>query len=214
MPIVKSIEIHDYVFCTLHLFLRISDKLENLFFSDLEEIDYLNKTKNQLKYLDDLKNKFKINHASYTIDKKLKLNSLMGPFKERIFRNTDLEDYGKDLENITKIKEIWSDFWRIYNNVRKNNLTADEVKVQTATWWIKFTSVYHKSQETPYMHLFVNHLHEFIELHGDVNIYSQQGLEKLNDMTTSQFFRSTNKKNFLKQLLEKRNRLELYLINY
>ena len=52
MPIVKSIEIHDYVFCTLHLFLRISDKLENLFFSDLEEIDYLNKTKNQLKYLD------------------------------------------------------------------------------------------------------------------------------------------------------------------
>ena len=106
-----------FALCICFLESVINQKI--CFFSDLEEIDYLNKTKNQLKYLDDLKNKFKINHASYTIDKKLKLNSLMGPFKERIFRNTDLEDYGKDLENITKIKEIWSDFWRIYNNVRK-----------------------------------------------------------------------------------------------
>ena len=214
MPIVRSIEIYDYVFCNLHLFLRISDKLENLFFSDLEEIDYLHKTKNQLKYLDDLKNKFNIHHASCIVDKKIKLNSLMGPLKEKIFKNIKLEEYGKEHEKIGTIKEIWKDFWKIYNDTRKNLLTADDVKQQTASWWNKFTSVYHKSQETPYIHLFVNHLHEFIEIHGDVNSYSQQGLEKLNDITTSQFFRSTNKKGSLKQILEKRNRLELYSIKY
>ena len=212
-PIIKSIEIYDYVFCSLHLFLRISDKLENLFFSDLEEIDYLHKTKNQLKYLDDLKNKYKINHAFHKVDNKLKLNSLMGPLKEKIFKNIKLDDYGKEHEKIGTIQEIWNEFWSIYNDLRKNVLSANEVKLKTANWWIKFTSVYHKSHETPYIHLFVNHLHEFIDIHGDVNSYSQQGLEKLNDLTTSQFFRGTNKKNFLKQILEKRNRLELYLIN-
>ena len=39
-------------------------------------------------------------------------------------------------------------------------------------------------------------------------------LEKLNDLTTSQYFRGTNRKDDpLKQLLEKRTRLEYYRIN-
>ena len=48
-----------------------------------------------------------------------------------------------------------------------------------------------------------------MQLHGDVNLFYEQGLEKLNDLTTSQFYRSTNKTNFITQLLNLRNRDEV-----
>ena len=87
--------------------------------------------------------------------------------------------------------------------------------MRTDEWWQTFKQVYHESHETPYIHVFVNHLHELSELHGDINNYNQQGLEKLNDLTTTHFFRNTNRKqNYIKQMMEKRNRLELYSINH
>ena len=38
---------------------------------------------------------------------------------------------------------------------------------------------------------------EFITTFGDVDIYNIQGLEKLNDLTTQEFFRATNRSKFL-----------------
>ncbi len=59
------------------------------------------------------------------------------------------------------------------------------------------------------------HVPELYEKYGPLNYFSGQGLEKLNDLTTVQFFRNTNKKEtFLKQLLEKAFRLCEYETNY
>ena len=46
---------------------------------------------------------------------------------------------------------------------------------------------------------------------GNVVMFSQQGLEKLNDLTTKHFQCASNQREYdaLKQVLEKRNRLEL-----
>jgi len=54
-------------------------------------------------------------------------------------------------------------------------------------------------------------LAEFISTFGDVDIYNIQGLEKLNDFTTQQFFRATNKSKFFApyQLLCLRLRSEM-----
>jgi len=54
------------------------------------------------------------------------------------------------------------------------------------------------------------HTSEFIKLHGNVVSFTQQGLEKLNDVTTKQYQHSTNHHDLsaLKQVLEKRNRIE------
>ena len=62
------------------------------------------------------------------------------------------------------------------------------------------------------MHIFANHVPEFLSKYGNLVMYTQQGMEKLNDETTINFARSTNY-NFrnldaLKQLLQKKNRLE------
>ena len=63
---------------------------------------------------------------------------------------------------------------------------------------------------TPYIHSFINHVPDVIEKHKNLNFFSTQALEKLNSVTKTNFFRSTNKKrnSFLIQLLEKANRIE------
>ena len=60
------------------------------------------------------------------------------------------------------------------------------------------------------MHAFAMHIAEFIHLHGSVVKFTQQGLEKLNDVTTKHFQRATNHKEIqsLKQILEKQLRIE------
>ena len=171
----------------------------------------MNKTNCQEKYLNDLKIKIKINKPFYIKDKKIELSSLMGPQKERLFQLINLEDYAYQHVKINDVVKIWKDFWIIFKEVRNNNLSPIEIKLRTYEWWSTFRKVYHESHETPYIHVFVNHLHELAEIHDDVNSYNQQGLEKLNDLTTTYYFRNTNRnQNYIKQMIDKRNRLELY----
>jgi hypothetical protein len=50
-----------------------------------------------------------------------------------------------------------------------------------------------------------------VELYGDINQFNLEGLEKLNHMTHGQVFRATNlNKDYLKQVIRKRNRLEIF----
>jgi len=55
------------------------------------------------------------------------------------------------------------------------------------------------------------HIPQFLKLHGNIGIFTQQGLEKLNDLTTKYFQRSSNHKEMdsLKQILEKQNHLDV-----
>ena len=63
------------------------------------------------------------------------------------------------------------------------------------------------------MHAFVNHLHEMIEIHGDVSLWTMQGLEKLNDILSKEYFMATNKHaGVLNQMIHRRNRLEIMLL--
>jgi len=61
---------------------------------------------------------------------------------------------------------------------------------------------------TPYIHLLTSHIPEFLEKYGTIAPFSQQGLEKLNDIITKDYFRGTNHRNCLKQILCKLNHLE------
>ena len=59
------------------------------------------------------------------------------------------------------------------------------------------------------------HIPELYRKYGPLNYFSGQGLEKLNDMTTSQYFKSTNKKvGFTKQILERDYRMYEYETNF
>ena len=73
-----------------------------------------------------------------------------------------------------------------------------------------FLSVYQTKHITPYMHLLVSHIPQFLDMYVTLAPFSQQGLEKLSDDLTKDYFRSTNHRDYdaLKQMLLKLNRLE------
>ena len=54
------------------------------------------------------------------------------------------------------------------------------------------------------------HVGEFIRIHGGILPFTQQGMEKVNDVFTKVYFRATNHKGetALRQVMEKQNRLE------
>ena len=87
---------------------------------------------------------------------------------------------------------------------------AAAFSVKSKAWLQLYLTVYQSKHVTPYMHALVAHLHEFLQIHGAIVPFTQQGLEKLNDVFTQQYFQSTNHREYdaLKQLLLKQNRLE------
>ena len=87
----------------------------------------------------------------------------------------------------------------------------DEFERSVKSWVKKFTSLYQTKDVTPYIHAFAMHVPQFLRLHGNISSFTQQGLEKLNDLTTKSYQRSSNHHDFesLKQVLQKHNRLEL-----
>ena len=83
---------------------------------------------------------------------------------------------------------------------------------ETKEWVISFVSIYQTKDITPYMHAFAMYVPEFLRLHnGNICVFSQQGLEKLNDVSTKYFQRCLNHRNeeALKQILQKVNRIEI-----
>ena len=82
----------------------------------------------------------------------------------------------------------------IIKKLRKDELSAIEVQVTTRAFMGQFFACYDRKLVTPYMHIFSAHLHEFKQINGTINSFNIQGLEKLNDLTTSQFFRATNRR--------------------
>jgi hypothetical protein len=69
-----------------------------------------------------------------------------------------------------------------------------------------------KEHITPYIHAMVHHIPEFISTFKNLEAYCTQALEKSHNSTKVYVMRQTNKQKdkFVKQLLEKENRMEFY----
>lgn len=73
-----------------------------------------------------------------------------------------------------------------------------------------FGEVYMSKDVTPYMHVLANHVPEALSEHGNLSLFCQQGLEKLNDNVTCWYFRTTSHINLdvFKKIMEKQNRID------
>lgn len=94
-----------------------------------------------------------------------------------------------------------------------DNITDEDIcnfESQSRQWVQKFIQVYQTKAITPYIHAMSNHVGEFMRIHGSILPFTQQGLEKFNDVMTKQYFRATSHQNekALLQLMQKQNRLE------
>ena len=146
-------------------------------------------------------------------DIRLYFNSLMGPKKRILFEIINSKNYIAQLFNGVykkiEISRLWACYWKIFKILRsEKNYSVDFVRIKCKEFLDLFLSIYQTSKVTPYIHLLCFHIPDLYEKYGPLNYFLGQGLEKLNDMTTTQFFRSTNKKkDFIKQLLERDYRM-------
>lgn len=166
-----------------------------------------------------------------TICEKIKFSKLFPKIE-----NANLKDLLWDhfFSTFVYIKEMFTDekngeidkYFTINNaeNVEKKETPTFEENVATlevylSKFWLNlFVKSYKPKNITPYIHAFVDHVPESIRLFKDLNSFNLQGLEKLNHITIISFQRSTNKhltqnkKCFVKQLIEKMNRREFFLL--
>ncbi len=112
-------------------------------------------------------------------DGKIKMRSLSGPEKLRLFEGISIKKLANRISSLTKVKDVdslWLEFYQIYASL--TNHTFDDIKslkISTSSWQEVFVSVYQGITVTPYMHLFANHLYEMVELHGNISLYTMQG---------------------------------------
>ena len=62
-----------------------------------------------------------------------------------------------------------------------DKISADSFETKATNWLRLFTTVYQTRHVTPYMHLLTSHIAELLDIHGTIALFSQQGLEKMND---------------------------------
>ena len=202
---------------SLHLFLRIGDVLINLLIRDLRFLDGVEKatsvitpdSTNMKSYEEFLNKSCKIRFRWF-IDKESKWRDLTGPEKVRLFERIDIPTLFPAHPKRHELKELWSEFFHLINKLKKPDCDPEELEERAKAWVRLFISVYQTKDVTPYIHAFAMHVPEFIRLHGNITMFTQQGLEKLNDLSTKYFQRGSNHREdeALRQLLERMNRLE------
>jgi hypothetical protein len=238
-PIIDFIEFDCCVIDSLHLLLRISDKLFEALINKFNTIDNNPESINWsdrplLKMFNDaLKDKCKIYKPFYIKSKKganpahIKLRSLSGGDRLKIFetfcggQNMLRDIFPHDLVDLDIEEYAWSKFYESFEQIREfssneinNPPNSIERLKATLKEWLCFYMLLIGNNISPYAHALVWHVPEFLEKYGGISIFNMQGLEKLNDFYTIYYHRSTNRirnnKAYLKQLLKKRNRIEFY----
>lgn len=145
--------------------------------------------------------------------KKLKWRDLTGPEKLNLFRNFDIHQLLPNHQDANKISMLWKTFLEItemLSSAATQVPSKQHNQEKSKCFFEMFLELYQTKHITPYMHALRWHLPEFVEMYGKISMFTQQGLEKLNDKTTKDFFRSTNQRGVdsLKQIVMKRNRME------
>ena len=140
---------------SLHLFLRVSDLLINLFIQELRRQDGTGKATldrsvhtNVAKYEKFLNDDCKIHFNWYTCQdsKQLKRRDVSGPEKVCLFDNVDLPKHFPSIPNVSIIQDTWKEFGILSRNWKKSAPTRVNYKLN----WVRlFLRVYQTKNVTP-----------------------------------------------------------------
>jgi hypothetical protein len=225
----------------LHLRLRITDKLNEYLFEKIyensdDDEEYIDPIDLRIKdpvvgringfLVNECKLLKPIIFGTNTSKYKYMIRNLKGVDQIRLYEKlTETDQNNVEINSLTRlvpevpecqdIQTLYKEFYSIYKSLKLNSNDVDELKVRTSGWLNIFTRVFIQKKVTPYMHAFAHHLHQFVALYPNLNDYNQEGHEKFNDIETTFYFKSTNKKETtLDQIIEKFNRLELVNLGF
>ena len=131
----------------------------------------------------------------------------------KMFPNLDLT-----LENAVFKQYLRLDFF--LTNYSRIPLDLGQYEKCLKDWLVAYTQLNVKEDDQrkipPYIHIYIFHTVELLVLHGDIHIFTCQGLEKFNDVVKS-FYRTSvckkydkpNEEGCINQLIKHINRLEL-----
>ena len=209
------------LFDVLHMKTRVCDKLLELLLVELGKCDDLNCkrdniiTDNQVyqmrwfKFITE-ECKIKRNILPYNEKSKAKFTrSFTGGDYDKIIEKINIERDFPTIDHCKDVQRIWTLFGEILKDIKLASSTITEH--QTKHWHNLLVSVYREYSETPYMHAMHKHLSDQVEAHGDITLFSQEPVEKLNDFTTKEYLNATNKwESYLEQILLHRYRIDYY----
>ncbi|PKC55555.1 hypothetical protein RhiirA1_475402 [Rhizophagus irregularis] len=169
----------NYIPDELHLLLRISDVLMECFFNDLfKKREFEREIKNQIEQtMKSIKIHFEF-FKSRSSGGKWDWTSLMGPDKKKVLQYFPIINFIPEKRG-KNIQKLWHDFYDLYLVLRSPNLTNSEIDnfENKVKQWIKLfcrpsqgqinsssqiPGLYRKEDITPYMHVFSQHIPEFI----------------------------------------------------
>ena len=236
-PIIDFI---DYDYCVvdmLHLLLRISDCLFCELLRILKDLDntYSNELADNIhlkKFFDFIEKICNINFFYYFKNGKWELRSFNSVELKKIFALLfddkdlftvlEIDSVILKTENLSVYNRLLSynyllkEFYKLYTDA-KNDYdleTIDMFKQRLKKWIFIFSNSgsFNSEKFTPYIHIFSHHLPQMIQLHTNVNLFTCQGLEKLNERIKNVFKFNTNKQRekYQLQILNHINRNELY----
>ena len=132
-----------------------------------------------------------------------------GPEHRKIQQHIKLHDIIPNHPKLESIKYLWAKFSEIMSLLKADNVDPKFFEREARSWVAKYSSTFQSKDVTPYMHVFMNHLSESLEMHGNLNKFNQQAMEKLNDTITVLYFRSSNHRNTeaFVQVIKKQNRI-------
>ena len=135
--------------------------------------------------------------------------------KLKVFSNINLVDLFPDLVDNELVQQLWNDFLTVHKlfSAKASLFTVDHIRsfeIQSKSFVDSFVHLYPAKHVTSYMHCMMHHVDKFMVLHGSILPFTQQGLEKYNDIMTKDYFRSTSHRDeqCLVQILQKRNWIE------
>jgi hypothetical protein len=220
IPLIKCII--DTLHLRIRIGLKLIELLLNelIILDDYDGIEFINETHLNLTkwYYEFLRKKCKIGAKliKYNNTNKAKITRDFNGYEiVKIFRILlNFRKYFNSVENLQRKLELWWIFYWLDRGISWNTLSPDEIKIRTDRFNVLYFENYSNDEATPYIHAFCNHLHEFSRLYGNLSDFTEQGLiflyslsinveiykisiglEKLNEFTTREYFRATNKHN-------------------
>ena len=192
--------------------MKVDDQIDS---NDLEKLPTQKRFNDQLIQMG-IKKPFNFNLSKDGPEKhSIELKSFNGDENLIICKNINFNQIFLDYNKSDQITKLYRDFHDIFLKIKTNFYINDPLLLKSSirNWSTLYTNCFEKIEVTPYIHLFTCHLDFLIVRDGDIDLFNIQGLEKLNDMSTREYFNATNKKSFIYQMLTKRLRDDYFNIN-
>ena len=207
-PLFDMISLNHWIPDELHLMLRITDRLWNLVMAELMEYGLFNDTAQKI-IIEEMR-QIKVNFHFWQ-NKESKSwchTSLMGDDKLKVLQFFDLTKI-LSRQRADMIRNLWNKFYELYIKMKDQTVKAEDFQCEAREWLTLFLTpsvgipntrefkkgLYKPDDITPYIHVLVYHISEFMTIHQKWGLksFSCSGVEKKNHEQVSYFFRKTMK---------------------